>query len=86
MDKPTQETLAVIAYKQPIMQCDVIKIRGNKAYDHVKTLVEQGFITNERSGRTRILKLTEKFYDYFDVVDDTLKAKFSEAENEKQEE
>jgi len=80
MDRPTQETLAVIAYKQPVFQSEVIKIRGNKAYDHIKSLVEQSFIVSEKSGRTRILKLTEKFYDYFDVVDDTLKAKFSETE------
>jgi len=75
-DRPTQETLAVIAYKQPALQSDVIKIRGNKAYDHIKLLMDSNFITSEKSGRTRILKLTSKFYDYFDVVDDSLKNKF----------
>lgn len=86
LDMPVQETLAVVAYKQPILQADVIKIRGNTAYDHVKILKENGFITAEKSGRTRILKLTPKFYDYFDVVADTLKAKLGIGEAEKNEE
>ena len=81
LDLPTQETLAVIAYKQPSIQNDVIKIRGNKAYDHVKNLVEQNFITSEKFGRTRILKLTQKFYDYFDVIDKNLKEIFKQKEN-----
>jgi chromosome segregation and condensation protein ScpB len=34
--KAEQETLAVIAYKQPVKQSVIIKIRGNKAYDHIK--------------------------------------------------
>ena len=77
LDKPTQETLAVIAYKQPAIQAEVIKIRGNKAYDHVNALKELGFITSEKYGRTRLLKLTQKFFDYFDLVEDQLKEKFS---------
>ena len=73
LDMPTQETLAVIAYKSPVYQSEVIKIRGNSAYDHIHSLKELGFITGEKSGRTRLLKVTEKFYDYFDVVADSLK-------------
>ncbi|MBI4448149.1 SMC-Scp complex subunit ScpB [Candidatus Woesearchaeota archaeon] len=80
LDGPTQETLAIIAYKQPILQAEVIKIRGNKAYDHIKILKDQEFVTSEKSGRTRLLKLTQKFFDYFDVVQDQLKNKFSEVE------
>ena len=34
-----QETLAMIAYKQPIKQSVIIKIRGNKAYDHIRRFV-----------------------------------------------
>ena len=77
MDKPTQETLAVIAYKQPAIQAEVIKIRGNKAYDHIDKLKELGFVTSDKYGRTRLLKLTQKFFDYFDLLEDNLKEKFS---------
>ncbi|MDD5133772.1 MAG: SMC-Scp complex subunit ScpB [Candidatus Nanoarchaeia archaeon] len=75
LDFPTQETLAVIAYKQPVLQAEIIKIRGNKAYDHIHFLKESSFVTSEKSGRTRMLKLTQKFFDYFDVVDNNLKLK-----------
>ena len=80
-DKPTQETLALIAYRNPCMQSDVIKMRGNGAYDHINKLKEMEFVTSEKSGRTRLLKLTPKFFDYFDVVGEELKSKL---ENEEQ--
>ena len=80
MDKPTQETLAIIAYKQPSIQADVVNTRGNKSYDHIKKLKDEGFITAEKFGRTRLLKLTNKFYDYFDVVEDNLKSKLEAKE------
>lgn len=73
MDKPTTNTLAIIAYKSPVTQSEVIKIRGNKAYDHIKQLKESNLITSKRHGRTRLLKLSEHFYDYFDVAEKELK-------------
>lgn len=86
-DKPTQETLALIALKQPIVQSEIIHIRGNKAYDHIKKLKELEFLNSEKSGRTRLLKTTQKFYDYFDVVDESqIKEKFSEIEQKYQNE
>ena len=81
LDRPTQETLAVIAYKNPAQQHEIVKIRGNKAYDHIHSLKELDFITSEPSGRSRLLKLTQKFYDYFDIVEDKLKEKLK-IENE----
>jgi len=78
LDGPTQQTLAIIAYKQPVIQADIIKVRGSGAYDQIKTLRENEFITADKHGRTRILKLASKFYDYFDVVDDKLQSKMEE--------
>jgi len=79
MSKTIMETLAVIAWKQPMLQCDVIKIRTNKAYDHIAELMEQGFIVKEKYGRTYLLKLTQKFFEYFDVRnDESLKALFKD--------
>ena len=75
LDHPVQETLAIIAYKSPVLQSEVIQIRGNGAYEHIKILKELEFVTAEKSGRTRLLKVTQKFYDYFDVVEDQLKSK-----------
>ncbi len=83
LDMPTQETLAVIAYKQPAIQAEIVNMRGNKSYDHIKKLKEDGFLTSEKFGRTRLLKLTNKFYDYFDVVEDNLKSKLEVQSDDK---
>ncbi len=82
LDPSTQKTLAVIAYKNPVLQNEVIKVRGNTAYDHIKNLKEQNFIISEKAGRTRLLKLAPKFYDYFDIVEQQLKSKFNEIKQE----
>ncbi len=60
-------TLAVIAYKNPVLQSEVIDIRGSNAYEHIKMLEEKDFIKKERHGRTYKLKVSEKFFEYFDV-------------------
>ncbi len=65
--KAEQETLAIIAYKQPIKQSVIIKIRGNKAYDHIKKFVELKLLRKKRAGHTYDLNLSEEFYDYFNV-------------------
>lgn len=70
LTKSVMETLAVIAWKNPAYQSDVIKIRTNKAYDHIKELEDSGFIETSKHGRTKLLKLTKKFYDYFDLEGD----------------
>lgn len=62
-----QETLAVIAYKQPIKQSIIIKIRGNKAYDHIKHFISAGLIRAKKLGRTLELNTSDKFYDYFNI-------------------
>ena len=65
--KAEQETLAVIAYKQPIKQSVVIKVRGNKAYEHIKKFREVGLVIAKRVGHTNELNLSEEFYEYFNV-------------------
>tara|TARA_Y100000310_G_C20682421_1_gene816759 strand:+ start:2833 stop:3234 length:402 start_codon:yes stop_codon:yes gene_type:complete len=64
-NKGTMKTLALIAFKQPIIQSLVIKYRNNKAYDHISHLLEEGFIARERQGRTYVLRTTKKFFEYF---------------------
>jgi len=65
--KAEQETLAIIAYKQPIKQSVIIKIRGNKAYEHIKKLNDLELIKKKKLGHTHELSLSEDFYDYFNV-------------------
>jgi len=68
MPKSTQRTMALIAIKEPIKQSLVVKYRNVKAYDHLKILVEQGFVRREKFGRTYLLRTTPKFKEYFGEV------------------
>ncbi|MCK4996775.1 SMC-Scp complex subunit ScpB [Candidatus Pacearchaeota archaeon] len=65
--KAEQETLAIIAYKQPIKQSVIIRIRGNKSYDHIKKFRGLGLVTSKQIGHTLELSLSEEFYEYFNV-------------------
>jgi segregation and condensation protein B len=63
--KAEQETLAVIAYKQPVKQSVIIKIRGNKAYEHIKHFREIGLVQSKPEGHTIELRLSDDFFEYF---------------------
>jgi len=78
LTKSIMETLAVIAWKYPVVQSEVIKIRTNKAYDHLSELEELGYITRQKYGRTKLVKLTQKFFDYFDLPPDKVKEVFKD--------
>jgi segregation and condensation protein B len=62
-------TLAAIALKAPILQADLINLRGSTAYQQVQDLVEQGFVRKRRQteGRSYWLEVTDKFHQYFEV-------------------
>jgi segregation and condensation protein B len=72
-------TLSLIAYNAPVEQTNIIEIRGNRAYQHVKELVSRGFVDKEKDGRTAILDVTDFFLDYFDIDSvDEFKENFEE--------
>lgn len=74
-------TLSLIAYNAPVEQANIIDIRGNRAYQHVKELVSRGFIDKEKDGRTAILDVTNHFLDYFDFESaDEFKREFENEE------
>lgn len=76
LEGPLMETLAVIAWKYPIVQSEVVKLRGSGAYEHMKELTEQGFVEKEKQGRTYKVKLTNKFFEYFDLPSEEAKKAF----------
>ena len=63
--QPVLRTLAVIAYNHPATQADVVRTRGNKAYEHIHELVERGLVRGEEHGRTLMLHLTYEFLRHF---------------------
>ena len=62
-------TLAAIAVKSPILQTDLINLRGSSAYQEVQELVELGFVRKRRQtdGRSSWLEITDKFHQYFEI-------------------
>ena len=60
-------TLSYIAYRQPVPQSHVIDVRGHHAYRHLKQLEDLGLINREKTGRTKVLRTTEFFADYFNL-------------------
>jgi segregation and condensation protein B len=62
-------TLAAIALTGSMSQTDLIELRGSGAYDHVRELVELGFVRKKRQteGRSYWLQVSDKFYQYFQV-------------------
>jgi len=64
------KTLSYIALRQPVAQSHVVKVRGNLAYGHVKQLVEMGLISEEKLGRSKLLRTTPSFSDYFNLSQD----------------
>ena len=73
--------MAIIAFKQPVKQSVIIKIRGNKAYDHIKRFTELGLIKKKRMGHTYEISLSDEFYDYFNVSEQEITKKEPENEN-----
>ena len=85
LPKSIMETLAVVAYKSPVLQSNVIKVRTNKAYDHLNQLEEANYITREKKGRTKLIKLSQRFFEYFDLPPEKLKEHFKEVQRKENE-
>jgi len=57
--------LAMVAYKQPITQSEIVKVIGNRTYEYVKRLEERGLIKTLKHSRTKALVATKEFANYF---------------------
>ncbi len=68
-------TLTLIALKQPILKSMVVKLRGTGAYEHVKYLIDNGFINAIKKGRSHELTTTDKYADMFGLPKDKTELK-----------
>lgn len=64
------KTLSFIALKQPVTQSYVVRVRGKLAYQHVKQLGDLDLVSESRLGRTKVLRTTSIFADYFNLNQD----------------
>ena len=51
-------TLTTIAYYQPVLQSELLKLRGPRVYDAVHTLLDMDFVAKKRAGNTWELTTT----------------------------
>lgn len=70
LSKGPLKTLSYIAYRQPVLQSQVIDVRGHHAYGHLGQLADMGLISRERVGRTKLLRTTGFFADFFGLSHD----------------
>jgi segregation and condensation protein B len=76
LSQPAMETLAIIAYRQPITRADIEAIRGVAVDGVVQTLLERGLIRitgrAEVPGRPLLYGTTQEFLEHFGLrnVDD----------------
>ncbi|MBI5181972.1 MAG: SMC-Scp complex subunit ScpB, partial [Nitrospirae bacterium] len=71
--KPALETLAIIAYKQPIIRPEIEKIRGVDSGGVIKTLLERKIIKiigrMDIVGKPILYGTTPEFLQYFGLKD-----------------
>ena len=60
-------TLSTIAYNQPVLQSQIVKVRGPRGYADISTLVDAGYVYSKPKGQSYILTTTKKFSEDFGV-------------------
>ena len=73
LSQTAMETLAVIAYRQPVTKGEVEQVRGDKFDDSVQSLLHKGLIREagrkEALGRPILYATTDRFLEHFGISD-----------------
>ncbi len=73
LSRPALETLAIVAYKQPILRQEIERLRGVDVGGILKTLLEKGLIRvmgrKNLPGRPLIYGTAKRFLEVFDLKD-----------------
>jgi len=73
LSKPAMETLAIIAYRQPILRSEIEHVRGVDSANSLRILLERKLIRvlgrREIPGRPLVYATTTKFLETFDLRD-----------------
>ena len=60
-------TLSTIAYNQPVLQSQIVKVRGPRGYQDVSILVDAGYVFSKPKGQSYLLTTTKKFSEDFGI-------------------
>nr|WP_219931887.1 SMC-Scp complex subunit ScpB [Listeria seeligeri] len=92
LSQASLETLAIIAYRQPVTRMEVDEVRGVQTDGPIRTLVAKGLVTDkgrvDGAGRAKLYVTTSEFLDAFGLnsLDDLPKLADPEAEEPDQSE
>lgn len=67
ISKGALRILAYISKNEPVLQKNVKDLFGSMAYDYIKELSKKGFLASSKEGRTRKIKTTDRFKEYFEL-------------------
>lgn len=67
LSRKATKILALVAKKGELLQSDLHKYFKGDIYTYVHEVVEKGYVTNVKEGRTRKLKPTKKFHETFQL-------------------
>ena len=71
LSKPSMETLAIIAYRQPVLRSEIEHIRGVNSGNSIRLLLERKLVRvlgrREIPGRPLVYATTNKFLETFDL-------------------
>ena len=59
------KALSIIAFKGPVKQSILVNTIGNRTYEYAHELERRGLISAKKAGRTKMLRTTKLFVDYF---------------------
>ena len=76
--------LSIIAYHEPISQADIVKVIGNRTYEYIKELESRGLVKSEKKSRTKLLRTTPHFEEYFGAGKEKIKELVKETEEKKE--
>ena len=69
LSPPAQETLAILAYRQPITRADIEAIRGVGSIEIIKQLLDRGLVriggNDDSLGRPHLYETTRRFLEVF---------------------
>jgi len=73
LSRPSLETLAIIAYNQPISRAEIESIRGVDSQKAIRSLLEKGMVRvmgrKEMAGRPLLYGTTRRFLEHFGLKD-----------------
>ena len=65
ISKSALKVLAVISKNEGIEQSKLVKMVGSATYEGVHELEAKGFVNSQKKGRTKSLRTSKKFKEYF---------------------